>query len=63
MPPIFIEVDVQYHLMRKLLGVKKAGESKPMKVQKIAEGEVLKFNIGSTETPGKITKVYDVTNY
>ena len=63
MPPIYIEIDVQYHLMRKLLGMKKAGETKPTKVQKIVEGEVLKFNIGSTETPGKIMKVYDVIFY
>lgn len=47
-------------MMRTLLGMKKDGESKPVKIKKLEDGETLKFNVGSTETPGKIIKVIDV---
>ena len=62
LPDIFIEIDIKFHLMRTLLGVKKEGEEKQVtKIKKLAEDEVLKFNVGSTETPGKVIKVIDVT--
>lgn len=45
--------------MKQLLGVKKEAEGKTAKIKKIVEDEVLKFNVASTETPGKIIKVID----
>lgn len=48
--------------MKQLLGVKKEAEGKTAKIKKIVEDEVLKFNVASTETPGKIIKVIDVIN-
>jgi translation initiation factor 2 gamma subunit (eIF-2gamma) len=35
-------------------------DKKPLKITKIVQGETLKFNVGSTETPGKVIKVFDV---
>ena len=61
LPDIFIEIDVKFYLMRKLLGVKKEGEGQPsQKIKKLSEEETLKFNVGSTETSGRIIKVIDV---
>ena len=61
LPDIFTEIDVKFHLMRTLLGVKKEGEGKTVqKIKKLTEEETLKFNVGSTETSGRIIKVIDV---
>ena len=57
LPDIFVEVDVKFYLMRKLLGVKNEGTSKQVKIQKLTEGETLKFNVGSTETPGQVVSI------
>jgi translation initiation factor 2 gamma subunit (eIF-2gamma) len=35
-------------------------DKKPLKITKIIQDESLKFNVGSTETPGKVLVVYDV---
>ena len=35
-------------------------DKKPLKITKILQDETLKFNVGSTETPGKVIAVYDV---
>ena len=59
MPDVYTEIDIKFHMMRTLIGMKKEGESQT-KIQKLKEGETLKFNVGSTETPGKIIKVTDV---
>ena len=61
LPNVYIEISIKFHMMRTLLGMKKEGEAKTVtKIKKLEEGETLKFNVGSTETPGKITKVIDV---
>lgn len=60
LPEIYIEISVKFYLMRQLLGVKKQADGKAgQKIKKITEDEILKFNVASTETPGKITKVID----
>ena len=56
MPDVLIEIEVQYYLMRRLLGIKadkNAGEERS-KVQKIKDGETLMINIGSTSLGGTI---------
>ncbi|EOD05490.1 hypothetical protein EMIHUDRAFT_62317 [Emiliania huxleyi CCMP1516] len=45
---------VSYYLLRRLLGVKTADGEKQGKVQKLAKGEILMLNIGSTSTGGRI---------
>jgi translation initiation factor 2 subunit 3 len=59
LPEIFIQIDVSFYLLKRLIGVKSEGD-KAMKIQKIAQKETLKFNVGSTETPGKVLSVKDV---
>lgn len=41
-------------MLRRLLGVKTADGEKQGKVQKLAKGEILMLNIGSTSTGGRI---------
>ena len=54
---IFTEIEVSYYLLRRLLGVKAAEGEKQGKVQKLAKGEILMLNIGSTSTGGRILAV------
>ena len=56
MPSIYSELEVSFHLLRRLLGVKKA-EGKQARVEKLSKQEVLKINIGSTTAEAKIIDV------
>merc|ERR1719150_1590233 len=54
LPNIFIEIEVKFYLLRRLLGVKTEGDSKAGKVSKLKKGEVLMVNIGSTAAGGRV---------
>merc|ERR1712137_682940 len=54
LPNIFIEIEVKYYLLRRLLGVKTEGDAKAGRVSKLKRGEVLMVNIGSTAAGGRI---------
>ena len=54
LPEVFIEVEISFYLLRRLLGVKAADGSKGAKVQKLSKSEILLVNIGSTSTGGKV---------
>ena len=56
LPPVFTEIEVNYFLLRRLLGVK-TEDAKQSKVQKLTKGEILMVNIGSTSTGGRIVAV------
>ncbi|KAL1924209.1 uncharacterized protein VTP21DRAFT_7244 [Calcarisporiella thermophila] len=56
LPPIFTELEVNFFLLRRLLGVK-TEDKKQTKVQKLAKNEVLMLNIGSTSTGGRVLLV------
>lgn len=55
LPKVFTELEINFFLLRKLLGVK--AEGKQAKVGKLEKGEVLMVNIGSTSTGGKVSAV------
>jgi len=63
MPDVVMEIDVQFFLLRRLLGVKsekaKEGEEKKSssKVTKLKVDKMLMINIGSTSLGGKIVQV------
>jgi len=57
LPDVFIEVEISFYLLRRLLGVKTQEGSKQAKVQKLAKQEILMVNIGSTATGGKVLAV------
>lgn len=56
LPAIYTEIEVNYFLLRRLLGVKTA-DGKQAKVAKLAKNEVLMVNIGSTATGAKVAGV------
>lgn len=56
LPAIYTEIEVNYFLLRRLLGVKTA-DGKQAKVAKLAKNEVLMVNIGSTATGAKVLGV------
>ena len=59
LPPVYTELEINFFLLRRLLGVKTDGDGKQGKVQKLTKGEILMVNIGSTSTGDRIvaTKV------
>lgn len=56
LPNIYTELEINYFLLRRLLGVK-SDDKKQTKVQKLAKNEVLMVNIGSTSTGGRVVNV------
>merc|ERR1719247_3463118 len=57
LPSIFLEIEVKYYLLRRLLGVKTEGDAKAGKVSKLKKGEILMVNIGSTAAGGRIVGI------
>lgn len=54
MPEVVVEIEAQYYLLRRLLGVKSEGDKSKSKVQKLKTDETLMINIGSTSLGGKV---------
>jgi len=58
LPDIFGELEINFFLLRRLLGVKTDGDSKgSSKVSKLSKDEILMVNIGSTSTGGRVKAV------
>lgn len=58
LPAIYTELEVNYFLLRRLLGVRSTEENKKLtRVQKLEKNEILMVNIGSTTTGGKVLSV------
>ena len=57
LPDVFSEIELSYYLLRRLLGVKTNYGGKQAKVQKLAKGEILMVNIGSTATGDNVQAV------
>jgi translation initiation factor 2 gamma subunit (eIF-2gamma) len=58
LPDIFGELEVNFFLLRRLLGVKTDGDGKgSSKVSKLQKDEILMVNIGSTSTGGRVKAV------
>ena len=56
LPDIYTELEINYFLLRRLLGVK-TEDKKQAKVQKLSKNEFLMVNIGSTSTGCRVTSV------
>lgn len=56
LPEIFVEIEINYYLLRTLLGVK-GDQERQAKVPKLSKGEILMVNIGSTSTGGRVMAV------
>jgi len=57
LPEIYTELEINYFLLRRLLGVRTQGGEKQSKVTKLTKGEVLMLNIGSMCTGARIVAV------
>ncbi|RWS08638.1 translation initiation factor 2 gamma subunit-like protein [Dinothrombium tinctorium] len=57
LPEIYIELEITYYLLRRLLGVRTEGDKKGAKVQKLSKNELLMLNIGSLSTGGRVLAV------
>lgn len=57
LPDVYYELEVNFFLLRRLLGMKTEGDSKQAKVSRLNKGELLMMNIGSTSTGGKVVAV------
>ncbi len=57
LPSIYAEIEINYFLLRRLLGVKTTEDKKQAKVAKLTKMEVLMVNIGSTSTGGRVVSV------
>ncbi|CAG7851249.1 Eukaryotic translation initiation factor 2 subunit gamma Short=eIF-2-gamma [Serendipita indica DSM 11827] len=56
LPDVYTELEINLFLLRRLLGVK-TEDKKQTKVQKLAKGEILLVNIGSTSCGGRVISV------
>merc|ERR1711871_357944 len=54
---IYTSIEINFFLLRRLIGVKVEGDGKQGKVQKLAKAEMVMVNIGSTSTGGKVSAV------
>ena len=57
LPSILTDIEINYFLLRRLLGVKTDGQKQGAKVRKLEIGEVLMVNIGSTATGARVVAV------
>ncbi|KAJ4297217.1 eukaryotic translation initiation factor 2 subunit gamma [Collariella sp. IMI 366227] len=56
LPEIYSEIEINFYLLRRLLGVRTA-DGKQAKVDKLAKNEVIMVNIGSTSTGAKVVAI------
>ncbi|RXH71991.1 hypothetical protein DVH24_025492 [Malus domestica] len=57
LPEVFVELEVNFFLLRRLLGVRTKGSEKQGKVSKLVKGEILMLNIGSMSTGARVLAV------
>ncbi|CAH8646155.1 unnamed protein product [Schistosoma bovis] len=57
LPDIYVELEISFFLLRRLLGVRTEGDQKGAKVQKLSKNEVLMVNIGSLSSGGCVIAV------
>ncbi|MCL7052012.1 hypothetical protein MKW94_027501 [Papaver nudicaule] len=54
LPDVFAELEVEFELLRRLLGVRTNGTERQGRVSRLAEGEILMLNIGSMSTGARV---------
>lgn len=59
LPDIYTEIQINYFLLRRLVGVRTEGDRKGARVAKLAKNEMLMVNIGSLSTGGRVIAIKD----
>ncbi|KAK9933801.1 hypothetical protein M0R45_020976 [Rubus argutus] len=57
LPEVFVELEVNFFLLRRLLDVRTKGSEKQGKVSKLAKAEIIMLNIGSMSTGARVIAV------
>ncbi|KAK8489484.1 hypothetical protein V6N12_013127 [Hibiscus sabdariffa] len=57
LPEVYVELEVNFFLLRRLLGVRTKGSERQGKVSKLTKGEILMLNIGSMSTGARVIAV------
>ncbi|TVU39928.1 hypothetical protein EJB05_13372, partial [Eragrostis curvula] len=57
LPDVFIELEVNFFLLIRLLGVRTSGTERASRVSKLAKAEILMVNIGSMSTGSRVVAV------
>ncbi|KAF6141381.1 hypothetical protein GIB67_021197 [Kingdonia uniflora] len=57
LPDVFVELEVNFFLLRRLLGVRTKGTERQGKVSKLTKSEILMLNIGSMSTGARVVAV------
>lgn len=57
LPDVFVELEVNFFLLRRLLGVRTKGEERQGRVAKLTKTEMLMLNIGSMSTGARVIAV------
>ncbi|PQM38522.1 eukaryotic translation initiation factor 2 subunit gamma-like [Prunus yedoensis var. nudiflora] len=57
LPEVFVELEVNFFLLRRLLGVKTKGSERQGRVSELIRDEILMLNIGSMATAAKVLAV------
>ncbi|XP_055811272.1 eukaryotic translation initiation factor 2 subunit gamma-like [Solanum dulcamara] len=60
LPEIYVELEVNFFLLRRLLGVRTKDSEKQGRVSKLAKGEILMLNIGSMSTGARVVAIKNV---
>ncbi|KAL2921863.1 Eukaryotic translation initiation factor 2 subunit 3 [Bienertia sinuspersici] len=57
LPDVYVELEVNFFLLRRLIGVRTKGNEKQGKVMKLTKAEILMLNIGSMSTGARVIAV------
>ncbi|KAH7843621.1 hypothetical protein Vadar_018871 [Vaccinium darrowii] len=57
LPDVFVELEVNFFLVRRLVGVRTKGTESPRRVSRLARGEIVMFNIGCMSTAARVVAV------
>ncbi|CAN1163936.1 Eukaryotic translation initiation factor 2 subunit 3 [Linum perenne] len=57
LPEVFVELEINFFLLRRLIGVRTKGTERQGKVSKLVKGEILMLNIGSMSTGARVLAV------
>jgi translation initiation factor 2 subunit 3 len=59
LPDIYIQLDISFYLLRKIIGTKQVSNEKSTKVETLKKKEILMINIGATSTNAKVIAIKD----
>lgn len=62
LPDVYLELEVSFFLLRRLIGVRIGDQNQNDTVKSITKGEVLMINVGTTSTGCKVININSTTN-